>query len=104
MYRDFIRPSLTFPLLPVYSSFQPIPVGFLMAPEQLLTIVEAARMLGLHRETVRQWAISGRLPGGFKIGDARTAGWRFRLSALEDWIRERTEEARRRTLQCSEND
>jgi excisionase family DNA binding protein len=53
--------------------------------EKLLTIPEAAELLQLHPETVRNWIRDGRLPGGMKLGRL----WRIRLSALTAWMDEK---------------
>ena len=53
--------------------------------ERLLTISEAAELLQLHPETVRNWIRDGRLPWGMKLGRL----WRIRMSALVEWMDEK---------------
>jgi excisionase family DNA binding protein len=48
----------------------------------VLTLEEAARYLRLPRETVKQQAAQGKLPGRFVDGK-----WRFLKAALNDWLR-----------------
>lgn len=55
---------------------------------ELLTTSQVAAILKLHRETVKQWCVSGRLPA-FKVGKA----WRVRRSELQKWIEQQGKEA-----------
>jgi excisionase family DNA binding protein len=66
-----------------------------MADEELLTVRQVARRLGMHEETVRLWLGSGRLRG-FRPGGDRI-GWRIAASDLEAFIeaRRREQEERR---------
>jgi excisionase family DNA binding protein len=51
--------------------------------EQLLTVDEVARRLGVTAETVRRWLRSGELRG---VRFARKAGWRIRESDLQAYL------------------
>lgn len=55
-----------------------------MAQETEVTIdlTEAAQFLGVHRETAREWAASGKIPGA-KIGK----DWRFLPEDLKEYVR-----------------
>ena len=53
-----------------------------MTCEPLITAEHAAGILKLHPKTVKRLAQIGRLPG-LKIGRV----WRFRESALDEWLR-----------------
>lgn len=50
--------------------------------EQLISVNEAASLLGLKASTVREWAKRGRLPS-IKISTRRL----FRASDLEAWVK-----------------
>jgi excisionase family DNA binding protein len=49
--------------------------------EQLLDSDEAASLLKIHPKTLQKMARNGEIPG-FQIGDL----WRFRASALNEWL------------------
>ena len=51
--------------------------------EELIDVVEAARLLGVPRSWIYSAADAGRLPG-FKVGKY----WRFRCSELTAWLEE----------------
>jgi excisionase family DNA binding protein len=51
--------------------------------ESLLDVVEAARLLRIHPKTLRNKARRGIIPG-VQVGRL----WRFRASALNDWLDE----------------
>lgn len=53
------------------------PIGF----EQLLTLREAATVLGMHWKTLEGMARTRKIPA-FKVGKR----WRFRLSSLNVWL------------------
>jgi hypothetical protein len=54
-----------------------------------VSVGEVAKALNCDTNTIRRAAISGAIPGGFKIkveGDWRSRPqWRFRVSVLEEW-------------------
>jgi excisionase family DNA binding protein len=50
--------------------------------EQVLNTEEAAALLQIHPKTLQRMAREGLVPA-FRIGDL----WRFRASALDDWLR-----------------
>lgn len=52
-----------------------------MTFEQLLDSDEAAALLKIHPKTLQKMARTGEIPG-FQIGDL----WRFRASALNEWL------------------
>jgi len=49
--------------------------------ERLLSLEEAAELLGLHRKTLERMARTKQVPG-LKVGKR----WRFRLSTLNIWL------------------
>lgn len=49
--------------------------------DDIMTIREVAQFLRLTEKTAYRYALEGTIPG-FKVGGA----WRFRKSALEQWI------------------
>jgi excisionase family DNA binding protein len=61
--------------------------GLVQAPanfEPVLNTEEAAALLQIHPKTLQRMARQGRVPA-FRIGDL----WRFRASALDEWLRSR---------------
>lgn len=52
--------------------------------ERLLDSDEAAALLCIHKKTLQRMARNGEVPG-FQIGDL----WRFRASALNEWLTSR---------------
>ena len=50
--------------------------------ERVLNTEEAAALLQIHPKTLQKLAREGRVPC-FRIGDL----WRFRASALDEWLR-----------------
>jgi excisionase family DNA binding protein len=50
--------------------------------ERVLNTEEAATLLQIHPKTLQKMAREGTVPA-FRIGDL----WRFRASALDDWLR-----------------
>jgi len=50
--------------------------------EKVLTTEEAATLLQIHPKTLQRMARTGIVPA-FRIGDL----WRFRASALDQWLR-----------------
>ena len=54
--------------------------------EPLLTASEAAELLRIHEKTALSFARQGKIPA-IRVG----AGWRFRASALDKWVREKLE-------------
>jgi excisionase family DNA binding protein len=50
--------------------------------ERVLNTEEAAVLLQIHPKTLQRMARQGAVPG-FRIGDL----WRFRASALDEWLR-----------------
>jgi excisionase family DNA binding protein len=53
--------------------------------DKRLTAKEVAEMLGLHRQTIYNWAVSGRIPC-IKFRHRM----RFRLSDIERWEKQQT--------------
>jgi excisionase family DNA binding protein len=53
-----------------------------MDPDRYLTIKEAAELLQVHHQTVRNWLRQGRLPG-VQIGRL----WRISAAAVDELIR-----------------
>jgi excisionase family DNA binding protein len=53
-----------------------------VAFERVLNTEEAAALLQIHPKTLQKLAREGGVPG-FRIGDL----WRFRASALDEWLR-----------------
>ena len=60
-------------------------LGGLSMDDEILTIQEIAAFLKIKEKTAYDLAAKGRLPG-FKVGGA----WRFKRSALDQWIDEQT--------------
>lgn len=56
--------------------------------DDIMTIREVAQFLKLTEKTAYRFAIEGKIPG-FKVGGA----WRFRKSALEQWMDSQTKKA-----------
>ena len=50
--------------------------------ERVLNTDEAAALLQIHPKTLQRMARQGVVPG-FRVGDL----WRFRASALDEWLR-----------------
>jgi excisionase family DNA binding protein len=61
-------------------SFEPESSG--VAFERVLNTEEAAALLQIHPKTLQRMARQGVVPG-FRVGDL----WRFRASALDEWLR-----------------
>ena len=57
---------------------QALAIGF----ERVLNTEEAAALLKIHPKTLQRMAREGSVPA-FRIGDL----WRFRASALDEWVR-----------------
>ena len=55
--------------------------GYTVDMEKLLSVNDVAEMLGLHPQTVRDFAGDGKLPG-IKVGKA----WRFKPSEIEAYL------------------
>ena len=66
-------------LQPALDSGEPEPV---VAFERVLNTEEAAALLQIHPKTLQKMAREGIVPA-FRIGDL----WRFRASALDEWLR-----------------
>lgn len=62
--------------------------------DEILTLKELASYLKLTEKTAYRLAAEGKLPG-FKVGGS----WRFKVSTIQDWIKENTE-ATKRILNC----
>jgi excisionase family DNA binding protein len=58
------------------------PESSAVAFERVLNTEEAAALLQIHPKTLQKMAREGTVPG-FRIGDL----WRFRASALDEWLR-----------------
>lgn len=54
--------------------------------DEILTIKELAVYLKLTEKTAYRLVAEGKLPG-FKVGGS----WRFKVSTIQDWIKENTE-------------
>jgi excisionase family DNA binding protein len=54
--------------------------------DEILTLKELAGYLKLTEKTAYRLAAEGKLPG-FKVGGS----WRFKVSTIQDWIKENTE-------------
>jgi excisionase family DNA binding protein len=62
---------------PSHSESERVKVGF----EELLTLREAASLLGMHWKTLERRAQSGKVPAFRVFGR-----WRFRASVLNQWV------------------
>jgi excisionase family DNA binding protein len=65
-----------------------MPLSKPAVPAVLLTPDEAADVLALSRELVIKFARAGKIPA-IKLGKA----WRFRLPAIEAWLKEQEQAA-----------
>jgi excisionase family DNA binding protein len=65
-------------LVPLSREPESLPAGF----EPVLNTEEAAALLQIHPKTLQKMAREGVVPA-FRIGDL----WRFRASALDEWLR-----------------
>lgn len=71
-----------------------------MAPAQVvLNVHEAARLLGVHDETIRRLARNGEIPA-FKVG----RGWRIRMEALLKWADAQQHPVQQRTVLVADDD
>ena len=61
------------------------------APRTYISLSEAAKLLGWHRQTVKLWASQGRLPGvlSYQTNPTRRR-YQVDRAVLEGWIREHT--------------
>jgi excisionase family DNA binding protein len=62
-------------------------------PERFLDAQEAAQFLGLHPRTVQRLAREGIIPA-HPIGNGVRRRWRFLLSELDAWLRDRVHSPR----------
>ncbi|EHQ16457.1 DNA binding domain protein, excisionase family [Shewanella baltica OS183] len=60
--------------------------------DEILTLKELASYLKLTEKTAYRLAAEGKLPG-FKVGGS----WRFKVSTIQDWIKENTEATKKNT-------
>ena len=58
-------------------------------PDDIMTLKEVAEYLKLAEKTAYRLAADGTVPG-FKVGGS----WRFRKTAIEDWIDQKTTKKR----------
>lgn len=58
-------------------------------PDDIMTLKEVAEYLKLAEKTAYRLAADGTVPG-FKVGGS----WRFRKTAIEDWIDQQTTKKR----------
>lgn len=59
--------------------------------EKILTIAEAAKLLGMSKENARRLAKAGKLKGAFRINER--GHWRIRSADLDRLIRSRQSES-----------
>ncbi|MHB1953018.1 MAG: helix-turn-helix domain-containing protein [Sulfobacillus sp.] len=57
--------------------------------ERFVDADEAATVLGVHPKTLQRWSRQGVVPA-HPIGEGRRKYWRYLISELEAWLRERT--------------
>ena len=57
--------------------------------EQILSIVDVSKMLGVHKETVRRWAVSKLIPA-FKIHSR--GHWQFHREEVDKFLKQRQAE------------
>ncbi|MEY8216011.1 MAG: helix-turn-helix domain-containing protein [Colwellia sp.] len=60
--------------------------------DEILTLKELAEYLKITDKTAYRLAAEGKLPG-FKVGGS----WRFKVSTIQDWIKENTETGTKKT-------
>ncbi|MCP4600902.1 MAG: helix-turn-helix domain-containing protein [Proteobacteria bacterium] len=58
--------------------------------EQLLNTAQTATLLGIKPNTLRIWRVNGRGPRYFRFGDSLKSQVRYRLSAVESWLADRS--------------
>ena len=58
---------------------------------EIIDVAVAAKLLGLHEETLRRMARDGRVPS-FKVG----RGWRFNRTTLHEWAQAQQQTVRRK--------
>lgn len=75
------------------------PVPQLGVPEHYVSADEAALFLALHRRTLLRLARAGAIPA-HPLGDGPRRVWRFLLSELDSWMRNRVNS---RCRPCSPN-
>ncbi|MFW6106838.1 MAG: helix-turn-helix transcriptional regulator [bacterium] len=54
---------------------------------ELLTLTEAATLMGVGPRTLHRWAAEGRAPAGVKLTPGRRGARRWSKSELLEWIR-----------------
>ena len=64
--------------------------------EKLLSLEEAAELLGIHSESLRRMAVRGEIPA-LKVGRF----WKCRASALDSWVESRLNSC---SLSCRKKD
>ena len=75
-----------------------------MPIEEVLTTIQAAKILGRRPQTLRVWRLRGGGPRYLRLGNGVHARVAYRPSDLDAWLRVRTfvstsEEAARKTLE-----
>lgn len=80
-------------------SSAPAPAPQLGEPEHYVSADEAALFLALHRRTLLKLARAGAIPA-HPLGDGPRRVWRFLLSELDSWMRNRVNS---RCRPCSPN-
>jgi excisionase family DNA binding protein len=68
-------------------------------PEPYVDAAEAAQFFSINRRTVMQMARQGNIPA-HPVGEGRRHSWRFLLSELDSWMRNRVNS---RCRPCSPN-
>jgi excisionase family DNA binding protein len=75
------------------------PASPLPTPEHYVDAAEAAQFLSINRRTLMQMARQGNIPA-HPVGEGRRSSWRFLLSELDSWMRNRVNS---RCRPCSPN-
>jgi len=75
------------------------PTSPAQTPEPYVDAAEAAQFLSINRRTLMQMARQGHIPA-HPVGEGRRHTWRFLLSELDSWMRNRVNS---RCRPCSPN-
>ena len=65
--------------------------------ERFMDADEAATVLGVHPKTLQRWSRQGVVPA-HPIGEGRRKYWRYLVSELEAWLRDRTAQTPRNPI------
>ncbi|HET9098981.1 MAG TPA: helix-turn-helix domain-containing protein [Acidobacteriaceae bacterium] len=81
----------------VSSTFVPVHKAEHIFHERFVDADEAAIVLGVHPKTLQRWSRQGVVPA-HPIGEGRRKYWRYLISELEAWLRDRTVQTPRNSV------